>query len=217
MAKKIFTVGGIRGLAVRFEGADTVKRGLAQLPYLVQRKVLRLAVAAAARPVTAAVRQGAKAYSAGSLRKEGIGTTTRSIVQKVATSKSNPAVAYAVIGARKGYTEFVTLDSDHKVSAIQVAKRIRKAKGRTVVNGRSLTNLGPIARKARLNPKSNSTHKRVPSRYLHLIEIGGKKRRIRAGRFIETAARSTIVASRTKFAEVLEHGVKRELALYGFV
>lgn len=210
--RTVHNVGGIRGLAVKFVGADETKRALALLPAAVQRRVLRNAVAAAARPVTKAMRAGARTAASQSRRREGIGTTARSIVQKVATSKRDPSVAYAVIGARRGYSEMVSLVDETKRSAVKNIRVRRQTKrgrrGTTKVTERDLKNLGSVARKARLNPKSNSTHKRVPSRYLHLIEKGTK--RSRGYGFMQSAAGGQISAVRDAFARVLDEGLIRE-------
>lgn len=210
----IRNIGGIRGLAVKFVGAEQTKRALAELPAAIQRRVLRNAVAAAARPVTKMVKHGAKLASAQSRRHEGIGTTARSIVQKVATSKKDPSVAFALIGARRGYSEFVNLVDETRrsgVSRVTVQRRTRRGrKGATKVSQRQLKNLGPVARRARLNPKSNTTHKRVPTRYLHLFEKGSK--RSMGSKFMQYAALSQIAASRGAFARVLDDGIAREFS-----
>lgn len=205
--KTVRNIGGIRGLAVRVEGDAQTIQALATLPVAVQRRVVRLAMAAAARPVAQAMKAGARAASKKSKRKEGIGTTARSIVSKVATSKRDPSIAYAVVGARRGYTEFVTLDANRAVAAIRARRRGKQLRaGVHKVRSRQLKNLGPIARKARLNPKSNSTHKRVPSRYMHLFEKRGK----RPHRFMDNAARSSASAAKDAFTRVFMNGLHRE-------
>lgn len=208
MAFKPHNVGGIRGLAVKFVGAEETKRALAMLPAAIQRRVLRNAVAAAARPVTKTMRQLAKTASAQSKRREGIGTTARSIVQKVATSKRNPAVAYAMIGARRGYSELVNIDALRRVSGVSVRRETRRGRRGTNVRERNLKNLGPVARRARLDPKSNSSRKRVPTRYLHLIEKG--TRRSRAYKFMRHAAMNAAGASKQAFLRILSDGISRE-------
>lgn len=204
-------IGGIRGLAVRVDGAQEAIQALATLPVRVQRRVVRLAMAAAARPVVQAMKAGARAASKKSKRGEGIGTTARAIVSKVATSKKDPSIAYAVVGARRGYAEFVTLHSDWDrragVAHIQTQRRIRR-KGKNVIRRRDLKHIGPIARKARLDPKSNSTRKRVASRYLHLFEKRGTRRP--APRFMDAAARSSASAAVTAFNRVFMNGLVRE-------
>lgn len=205
----IRSVGGIRGLSVKFVGAEQTKRALAMLPAAIQRRVLRNAVAAAARPVTRAIKAGARTASAQSRRHEGVGTTSRAIIQKVATSKRDPAVAFAKIGARRGYTEFIQLDKT-RVSGITAERRTRRRRGAAKVTRRSLKNLGPAARKARLNPKSNTSNKRTPTRYLHLIEKGS--RRSRGHGFMQQAAAGQISASRGAFARIMHQGVQREFS-----
>ncbi len=217
-SRAVGNVGGIRGLAVQFTGAEETKRALALLPGVVQRRLLRYATAAAARPIVAYVKQYANAYSRTSRRGEAIGTVGRSITSKVATSKKNPAVAYALIGARRGYGEFVTFHSDTDRRAgvahvsIQTRKVLSRRNGRiySKVTSRDLKNIGPIARKARLDPKSNSTRKRIPSRYLHLIEKGGTARKIRAGNMLSNAADNAAGAAQDAYTRVMLQGMIRE-------
>lgn len=209
-SKTIRNIGGIRGLAVRITGATETLHALAQLPVRMQRRVYRQGMAAAARPVVQAMKAGARAASAKSIRSEGVGTTARAIVSKVATSKRDPSIAYAIVGARRGYAEFLTFDKSAgraNVMTIQSQKRIRK-KGKTVIRRRDLKNLGPIARKARLDPRSNSARKRVPSRYLHLFEKRGTRRP--APRFMDAAARSSASAAVTAFNRIFMDGLVRE-------
>lgn len=204
-------VGGIRGLAVQIDGADETKRALAMLPAAVQRRVLRQALAAAARPVKAAMKRGAIAYEQGST--EAFGTTGRSLIEKVATSKRNPSIAYAVVGARRGYAEIARINQAGEIQGLRTRRRGKKLRsGLYKVRGRQLKNLGPLARKARLNPKHGLTQRRTPSRYLHLIELGGKKRKIRAGHFMDKAALSAGSESRDAFSRVFGDGVAREFA-----
>lgn len=205
--KTIRNIGGIRGLAVQVQGARETIEALAKLPVAVQRRVLRQGMAAAARPVVQAMKAGAKSASVASRRKEGVGTTARAIISKVATSKRDPSIAYAVVGARRGYGEFLTFARSAGktgVATIQTQRRIRK-NGKNVIRRRDLKNLGPIARKARLDPRSNSARKRVPSRYLHLFEKRGS-----AGRFMNQAARSSASASQQAFHRVFMNGLVRE-------
>jgi hypothetical protein len=192
-------VGGVAGLAIQFVGADQTKRALAQLPAAIQRKVLRLATAAAARPVAAMLKREARVASAASARKEGIGTTARSIATKV---------------ARKGYTEFVALQDESKRSSpakVTATREVRRGRGRRArveVRGMGERSLNARQRKARLDPKSNSSRKRVPSRYLHLFEAGSK--RSRAAGFMRAAAQRTRTESRNAFVDKLDEGMKRE-------
>ena len=207
-SRTIHSVGGVRGLAVRIEGAEQTKRALAGLPAAVQRKVLRGAVAAAARPVTKTMRRLAKSYSAASKQQEGIGATARAIAQKVRTSKRDPATAYAVIGARRDHVELV--DIKHSTGAVAGITQVRRRNKKGAVRRRNLKNLGPIARKARLNPRRENNRKRRPSRYLHLIEKGGKKRATRAGHFMSRAAAQQSGQVRKIFADKLDEGIARE-------
>ena len=212
--------GPTSSLAVRFEGAEHTKRALAGLPAAVQRKVLRFAVAAAARPVASAVRQNLKAGSAASRRHEGVGTSARSVAVKVATSRRDPAVAYALIGARRGYSEMVTLKETGKereaVESITVRRVTKRGKrGRvSVTKERKLKYLGPIASRARLSKSSNTTHKRVPSRYLHLLEKGSLNARSgqmwKGRRALQKAADATVSAARSAFIRVMDSGISRE-------
>ena len=212
--------GPTSGLAVRFEGAEHTKRALAGLPAAVQRKVLRFAVAAAARPVASAVRQNLKAGSAASRRHEGVGAAARSVAVKVATSRRDPAVAYALIGARRGYSEMVTLKDTGKdreqvesITARRVTKRGKRNRV-SVTTERTLKYLGKIGRKARLSRRSNSSLKRVPSRYLHLLEKGANN--VRSGKrwagwhSLSNAASATASAARSAFTRVMDAGISRE-------
>lgn len=169
------------GLAVKVVGSQKTKRQLELLPVLVQRKILRLAVAAGARPVADEMRGRLRRISAASKRHEGIGTAARSIVVKTASKKSDPNVAYAVVGARRGYGEIATLragvSAGHSaavknVTAYKVIKRGRR--GSLRVNLSDNIRLSPSARKARLRPTKGlrDLNKRVPSRYLHMLERG---------------------------------------------
>lgn len=206
--RTVRNIGGIRGLAVQVQGDKETIAALAQLPVRVQRRVLRQGMAAAARPVVQAMKSGAKSASAASKRKEGVGTTARAIISKVQTSKRDPSIAYALVGARRGYAEFLTFDKSvgkSNVTTIQTQRRIRKG-GKNVIRRRDLKNLGPIARKARLDPRSNSARKRVPSRYLHLFE----KRGSASGRFMDKAARTSASSSMVAFNRVFLAGLHRE-------
>jgi hypothetical protein len=87
-------------------------------------------------------------------------------------------------------------------------KQVRK--GVYSVKGRDLKNIGPIARKARLDPSKGRIQRRTPTRYLHLIELGGKTRKIRAGHFMDQAARSSANTSMQAFNRVLFAGMSRE-------
>lgn len=211
-SRTVRNIGGVRGLAVSVQGADETIRALAQLPAAVQRRVFRQGMAAAARPVVSAMKAGARKASHESRRKEGVGTTARAIVSKVATSKRDPSIAYALVGARRGYAEFLTFDKSagkSDVMTIQTQRLMRRVRGgrrqRKVVR-RDLKNLGPIARNARLDPRSNSARKRIPSRYLHLFEKRGRG----APRFMDQAARSSAMASRQAFNRVFFSGLDRE-------
>lgn len=202
-------VGGVRGLAVNITGDRQTIQALAQLPAAVQRKVLRQALAAAARPVRAAMKTGAVAYERGST--EAFGTTGRSLTVKVQTSKKNPSIAYALVGAKRGYSETVRLNQQGAIQTLRVSRRGRKLRrGVTAIKSRELKNLGPIARKARLDPKKGQIQRRTPTRYLHLIETGGKGRRIRAGQFMDKAATGASMASRQAFNRVFGVGLHRE-------
>lgn len=199
----------LRGLAVHVEGAIETQRALAMLPTAVQRKVLRQALAAAGRPVLAAMRAGAKAYERGST--ESIGAVGRSLTVKVATSKRDPSIAYALVGAKRGYAEIVRLNEKGVVQSLRTRRRGKKLRqGVYAVKGRNLKNLGPVARKARLDPRNGLTQRRTPTRYLHLIELGGKSRKIRAGHFMDGAAISASSASRQAFMRVFDAGLHRE-------
>ena len=213
--------GATSGLAVRFEGAEHTKRALAGLPAAVQRKVLRFAVAAAARPVASAVRQNLKAGSAASRRHEGVGAAARSVAVKVATSRRDPAVAYALIGARRGYSEMVTLKDTGKdreqvesITARRVTKVGKKGARVTRITDTKLKYLGKIGRKSRLSRRSNSSLKRVPSRYLHLLEKGANN--VRSGKrwagwhALSNAASATASAARSAFTRVMDAGISRE-------
>lgn len=218
-ASGIHSVGGIRGLAVKFVGAESVKRDLARFTPNIQKRLLRQAVASAGRPVMKLVRQYAKQASAQSDRQQGIGASARSIAMKVGTSKKDAGVAYALIGARRGYTEFVAVGQDRRVKAIAIeqVKRGRRNRRRVItsVQFRELKNLGPVARSARLNPKlkANQTRKRIPTRYLHLFEKGS--RRSRAAKFMRWAAHNGREESRTKFAANIREGLVREFSKLG--
>lgn len=202
-------VRGIAGLAIQVDGAEETQRALALLPAAVQRRVLRQALATAARPVRNAMKAGARQYEQGS--PEAIGTTSRALTVKVSTSKKNPAVAYAVVGAARGYAETVNLSKTGAVQALRVRRRGKQIrKGVYKVRSRSLKNIGPQARKARLDPRNGRIQRRVASRYLHLIETGGKKRKIRAGHFMDKAAISAGPESRAKFEQVFDAGLHRE-------
>jgi hypothetical protein len=208
--RTVRNIGGIRGLAVRVQGARETIDALAQLPVAAQRRVLRQGMAAAARPVVKAMKAGAKSASASSKRKEGVGTTSRAIISKVKTSKRDPSIAYAIVGARRGYAEFLTFDKSAgkaNVMTIQTQRRIRKG-GKSVIRRRDLKNLGPIARKARLDARSNSARKRVPSRYLHLFEKRGSS----GGRFMDKASRQSANQSMVAFNRVFFAGINREFA-----
>lgn len=208
--RTVRNIGGIRGLAVRVTGANETIQALAKLPVAVQRRVLRQGMAAAARPVVQAMKAGAKSASKASERHEGIGSTARAIISKVATSKRDPSIAYAVVGARRGYAEFLTFDRSAGktgVRTIEAQRRMRR-KGKNVTRRRQLKSLGPIARKARLDPRSNSARKRVPSRYLHLFE----KRGAAGGRFMDKASRSSASASQQAFHRVFMNGLVREFS-----
>jgi hypothetical protein len=211
-------VGGIRGLAIKFVGAETAKRDLARLKPTIQKKLLRQGVASAARPVLKLARQYAKQTSAASTRSEGIGTTARALGMKVATSKRDAGVAYAIIGAKRGYFEYVTLMDRNKRSGVKEVSVPRRRRGGKVEHV-PLKNLGPIARKARLSPQrqKDGTHaeriRRVPSRYLHLIDKG--TRRSRAGKFMRWAAYNGRAESRAAFAENISAGLTREFAKLG--
>lgn len=212
--------GATSGLAVRFEGAEHTKRALAGLPAAVQRKVLRFAVAAAARPVAVAVRQNLKAGSAASRSNAGVGAAARSVAVKVATSRRDPAVAYALVGARRGYSEMVTLKDTGKdreeVESITVRRVTKRGKRNrvSVTTERPLKYLGKIGRKARLSRRSNSSLKRVPSRYLHLLEKGANN--VRSGKrwagwhALSNAAAATASAARSAFIRVMDAGISRE-------
>lgn len=202
-------VGGIRGLAVQIDGDEQTRRALALLPAAVQRRVLRQALAAAARPVRAAMKSGAREYSSKS--PEAFGVAERSLIVKVSTSKKTPSVAYAVVGAARGYAETVQIDRQGEIQSRRVSRRGKKLRtGVHKVHSRQLKNIGPQARKARLDPRKGLIQRRKPTRYLHLIELGGKTRRIRAGHFMDRAARSANAASVLKFNERFAAGMKRE-------
>jgi hypothetical protein len=204
-------VGGVRGLAVRVEGAKETINALAQLPAGVQRRVLRQALAAAARPVMAAAKAGAKAYENQS--SEAVGTVGRSFAVKVATSKRDPSIAYALVGAKRGYAEIVRINQQGAVQSLRVRRRGKKLrKGVYAVKGRNLKNLGPTARKARLDPKNGLTQRRTATRYLHLIELGPRGRIQRKGGFMDNAAKSSARASVTDFNRILFAGINREFA-----
>lgn len=201
--------GQLRRLGVRVEGADQTIDALAQLPLAVQRRILRGALTAAARPVAAAVRRMAKQESAQSKRKEGVGTTARSIIAKVQTSKRDQTIAYGLVGARRGYAEIVRLNKEGRVASIRARRRGKKIrKGVYEVDGRELKNLGPVARKARLNPGKKSTHKRVPTRYLHLFEKRGRS----PARILDRAATATASQSMVAFNRILFAGINREFS-----
>lgn len=202
--------GQLRRLGVRVEGAEQTIDALAQLPLAVQRRIMRGALTAAARPVAAAVRRMAKQESARSKRKEGVGTTARAIIAKVQTSKRDPTIAYGLVGARRGYAEFLTFDKSagkSNVMTIQTQRRIRKG-GKNVIRRRDLKNLGPVARKARLDARSNSARKRVPSRYLHLFEKRGRS----PARILDRAATATASQSMVAFNRIFFAGINREFA-----
>lgn len=215
------SVAGIRGLAVKFVGSESVKRDLSTLKPRIQRRLLRQAVASAARPVAKLMRRYAKQSSTESDRNEGIGTTARSIDMKVGTSRKDPGVAYAFIGAKRGYVELVHLERKDRRSGVRKIV-VGNRRGRTRLLGpgnkrrmhyRPLKNLGPVARKARLDPKSNTALKRVPTRYLHLIEKGTG--RSRAYKFMRYAAHNGKADSRSKFAENIREGIVREFGKLG--
>lgn len=202
-------VGGIRGLAVQIDGAEQTMRALATLPAAVQRRVLRQGLAAAARPVRTAMKAGAIAYERGST--ESIGAVSRSLAVKVATSKKNPAIAYAMVGAARGHAEIARIDASGAIQKLRTrrhGKRLRQ--GVYAVKGRDLKSIGPTARKARLDPRNGLNQRRTPTRYLHLIELGGKKRPIRAGHFMDNAAKSAYPASMREFDRVFAAGMHRE-------
>jgi hypothetical protein len=202
-------VRGIRGLAVQIDGAEQTMRALAQLPAAAQRRVLRQGLAAAARPVRAAMKAGAAAYERGSA--ESIGAVGRSLGVKVASSKKNPAIAYAMVGALRGYAETVTLNKVGEVQSLRVRRfRGRKVNGVQKVGSRQLKNIGPTARKARLDPRNGLIQRRKPTRYLHLIELGPRGRIKRAGNFMDKAARSAASASMQAFDRVFSAGLHRE-------
>jgi len=207
--------GSARGvLAVRLLGSDAIKRDLARLTVTIQRKLLRNAVAASARPVAKMLKQYMRADAAKSPRQESIGASVRSIGIKVGTSKSDPGVAYAKIGARRGYAEIVKIDQTGSVQSISVRRRGKKIRrGVHSVKHRALKNIGPIARKARLNPKQGRTQRRIPTRYLHLIEKG--TRRSRAYKFMRAAEENAAHASRMAFGASIEHGITREFGKLG--
>jgi hypothetical protein len=213
---RISSVGGIFGLKVEIVGDVKTANALAQLPTAVQRRVARQAIAAKARPIQAAMKAGARQASLSSKRQEGIGTTSRAIATKVGTSKRQPWVTYAKVGARRGYTEFVTLQDETKRSApskVSVVKQIRRGRGRRGVREDRvslLKNMSARTRHARLDPKSNSTRKRVPSRYLHLIEKG--TRRSRAYRFMAQAAQVGKTLGQAAYMKIMDEGIKREFA-----
>lgn len=221
---RISSVGGVFGLKVEIVGDVQTANALAKLPAAVQRKVARLAIAAKARPIQNAMKLGARRASASSRRQEGIGATARSIATKVETSKKNPWVTYARIGARRGYYEFIHLQDDQKrsgVSHVTTITRKRRGSGRKAVyedRGGRLKTLSARGRKARLSPNrhKDGTHggaiKRGPSRYLHLIETGGRKGRLRAYRFMDQAARTGHAAGQTAYIQKMDDGIRREFA-----
>lgn len=213
---RISSVGGVHGLKVEIVGDVQTARALSQLPTRVQRAIARHAIAAKARPIAKAMKAGAAMAARDSIRHEGIGTTSRAISMKVATSKRNPWVTYAKVGARRGYTEFVTLLDDTKRSApkgVAVVKQIRRGRGRRGVREDRVSLLKSMSartRRARLDPKSNSTRKRIPSRYLHLIEKGTK--RFLGYQFMERSAELGKTAGQAAYMRVLDEGIKREFA-----
>lgn len=204
------------GLKVDIVGDIQTANALAMLPARVQRRISRLAIAAKARPIAKAMKAGALQASMSSVRKEGIGTASRAIATKVGTSKRDPWVTYAKVGARRGYTEFVTLQDETKRSApskVSVVKQIRRGRGRRGVREDRvalLKNMSARTRDARLDPKSNSTRKRVPSRYLHLIEKG--TRRSLAYRFMQRAAEVGKTLGQAAYMKVMKDGIDREFA-----
>lgn len=202
-------VGGVKGLAVRVDGAAETINALAMLPAAVQRRVLRQALAAAARPVMTAMKAGAIAYERGS--QEAMGAVGRSLAVKVATSKRDPSIAYAMVGAKRGYAEIVRLNTEGKVQSIRTRRRGKKLRqGVYAVKGRNLKSLGPTARAARLDPRNGLTQRRTPTRYLHLLELGPRGRIGRSGHFMDKAAISARATSMQKFNERLFAGIDRE-------
>jgi len=209
-------IDGIPNLAIKFDGYEQAKAKIAQLPRLVQRKVLRNSVAAAARPVVKAVKGHAKSISRHSRTHEGVGATARSIVATTKTSKRNPAVAYALVGARRGYFERIHLTKTGRrrgVKSIQTVKRLGRRGG---LRKTRLKNIGPSARRARLRPTQGKASSliRKPTRYLHLLEKGRHKTPKTWPGFglLVNSARGTRWVSVALFQKTMRAGITRELA-----
>lgn len=210
-SRAIPSLGGVRGLAISIDAREVpmMANQLAQFTEAFQRRLMRTALTKSARPVRNRMVQMVRTYSAGSRRNEAVGATQRAIIMKVQSLKRDPSQAYAIIGVRRRYEEMVETADPTRRSNV-TGRRVAAFKGGKHVGYRALKNIGPIARKARLNPKRTSkgfaaSQRRRPDKYFHLIDTGARHIR-RVGRFLERANASW---DRTLFMAILQQEVDK--------
>lgn len=185
---------GIQNLVVRLDatGLTSLRHTLAELPRGLQKTGMRRALTKATRPVAKAMRQMLREYSAGSKRREGVGTSSRAVIVKTRQAKSDPARIYSIVGIRRNWNERVYLDNAHTRSGVRSVyrKKVQSKKNRGNLRYIQRKNLSATARNARLSPNKLSRQRghilRHPAKYFHLIDEGDRfrKRIKRKGHFL---------------------------------